>query len=122
MIWDPVTDTQRLYCEHSRDVVGWVRCRRVLLSHDSLLPQLLSLSLGLALEHADCVRLCVFEGRVVASVEQRYSSETESSARIRVWTTATLATETTFEESLEDQRLISVSFAPNVRLLSPALA
>ena len=65
----------------------------------------------------DCqdYRLCVFEGNIVASVEQMYSSQSDSSVRVRIWTAATLVTETTFEESLGEHTLIGTFFAPNVR-------
>lgn len=60
-------------------------------------------------------RLCVFEGRVVASAEQMFSSGTESSVRVRVWNSETMRTESTFDESLDDQKLLAIVFAPNVR-------
>ena len=100
VVWDVVNDTQRFYCEHLRDVTGCVSpvacvspCKLISSRH----------------------RLCVFEGRTVASMEERYSSERESSICVRIWTPATLVTEASFEESLGDQKLVGALFAPNVR-------
>jgi hypothetical protein len=82
---------------------------------DCLLPHLPphDLLLALVVER----RLCVFDGKIVASVEQRYS-HAESSVRVRIWTAATLVTETTFDESLDDHRLIGTFFTPNVCLFN----
>lgn len=92
-----MNDKQRFYCEHSRDVVGYV------------LP-LHSHSLLIRLIHS----LCVFEGRIVASAELMYSSGTDSSVRVRIWNADNLRTESTFDEFLDDQKLITIVFAPNV--------
>lgn len=98
VIWDPDRDTQRFYCEHLRDVSGCV-------------PLCVTSRLTNLASH----RLCVFDGKIVASLEQRQAIQSESSVRVRIWTAATLVTETTFEESLGDQKLIDMLFAPNVR-------
>lgn len=60
--------------------------------------------------------MAIYSGEIIASAESLYLRQNESFVRITIWSSENMTVVAQFDEPIENQRLIGISFAPNVSI------